>query len=142
MNAPFEPLSPAQAWIENHPFDELRVGASATLTRTLTENDILLFAKVSGDVNPAHVDAAYAKTTRFGEVIAHGMLGGSLISTVLGTDLPGPGTIYVGQSLRFLRPVHPGDRLTVTVTVTSLDPTKRRAVLLSLIHISEPTRPY
>jgi phosphotransacetylase/acyl dehydratase len=129
MNAPFEPLAPAQAWIENHPFDELRVGASATLKRTLTEDDILLFAKVSGDVNPAHVDAAYAKTTRFGEVIAHGMLGGSLISTVLGTDFPGPGTIYVSQSLRFLRPVHPGDRLTVTVTVTSLDPAKRRAVL-------------
>ncbi len=129
MNAPSEPLAPAQAWIENHPFDELRVGASATLTRTLTEDDILLFAKVSGDVNPAHVDAAYAKTTRFGEVIAHGMLGGSLISTVLGTDFPGPGTIYVSQSLRFLRPVHPGDRLTVTVTVTSLDPSKRRAML-------------
>ena len=129
MNAPFEPLAPVQAWIENHPFDELRVGASATLKRTLTEDDILLFAKVSGDVNPAHVDAVYAKTTRFGEVIAHGMLGGSLISTVLGTDFPGPGTIYVSQSLRFLRPVHPGDRLTVTVTVTSLDTTKRRAVL-------------
>ena len=129
MNAPSEPLAPAQAWIENHPFDELRVGASATLKRTLTEDDILLFAKVSGDVNPAHVDAAYAKTTRFGEVIAHGMLGGSLISTVLGTDFPGPGTIYVSQSLRFLRPVHPGDRLTVTVTVTSLDPSKRRAML-------------
>ena len=129
MNAPFEPLAPADAWIENRPFDELRVGASATLKRTLTEDDILLFAKVSGDVNPSHVDAAYAKTTRFGEVIAHGMLGGSLISTVLGTDLPGPGTIYVSQMLRFLRPVHPGDRLTVTVTVTSLDPVKRRAVL-------------
>jgi phosphotransacetylase/acyl dehydratase len=118
-----------EVWIENHPFDELLVGASATLQRTLTKSDILLFAKVSGDVNPAHVDAVYAKTTRFGEIIAHGMLGGSLISTVLGTEFPGPGTIYVGQTLRFLRPVHPGDTLTVTVTVASLDPVKHRAML-------------
>ncbi len=129
MNAPFESSAPDQTWIENHPFAELVIGASASLTRTLTEDDILLFAKVSGDVNPAHVDAVYAKTTRFGEVIAHGMLGGSLISTVLGTDFPGPGTIYVGQTLRFLRPVRPGDRLTVTVTVSSLDPVRHRAVL-------------
>ncbi|MCE9657706.1 MAG: bifunctional enoyl-CoA hydratase/phosphate acetyltransferase [Burkholderiales bacterium] len=124
-------INPAdrELWIENHPFDELRVGASATLQRTLTKSDILLFAKVSGDVNPAHVDAVYAKTTRFGEIIAHGMLGGSLISTVLGTEFPGPGTIYVGQTLRFLHPVHPGDTLTVTVTVASLDPVKHRATL-------------
>lgn len=116
-------------WIENHPFDELCVGATGTLTRTLTKADITLFAKVSGDVNPAHVDAAYAQTTRFGEIIAHGMLGGSLISTVLGTVFPGPGTIYVSQSLRFLGPVHPGDTLTVTVSVASLDPVKHHAML-------------
>ena len=121
--AEFEP------WIENHPFDELRVGAGATLKRTLTKADITLFAKVSGDVNPAHVDAVYAKTSRFGEIIAHGMLGGSLISTVLGTKFPGPGTIYVSQSLRFLRPVHPGDTLTVSVTVVSLDLVHHRAIL-------------
>lgn len=119
----------ADLWIENHPFSELFVGAAGTLTRTLTKADITLFAKVSGDVNPAHVDAAYAQTTRFGEIIAHGMLGGSLISTVLGTVFPGPGTIYVGQNLRFLGPVHPGDTLTVTVSVASLDPLKHRAIL-------------
>lgn len=119
----------AEVWIENHPFDELRVGASATLERTVSKADIWLFAKVSGDVNPAHVDVAYAKTTRFGEIIAHGMLGGSLISTVLGTKFPGPGTIYVGQTLRFLRPVHPGDTLTVRVSVASLDPLTHRATL-------------
>jgi phosphotransacetylase/acyl dehydratase len=129
MNDTINDSPDTEVWIENHPFDELRVGASATLQRTLTKSDILLFAKVSGDVNPAHVDAVYAKTTRFGEIIAHGMLGGSLISTVLGTEFPGPGTIYVGQTLRFLRPVHPGDTLTVTVTVASLDPVKHRAML-------------
>ena len=116
-------------WIENHPFAELRVGASASIQRTLTKADIVLFAKVSGDVNPAHVDAAYAKTTRFGEIIAHGMLGGALISMVLGTEFPGPGTIYVSQNLRFLRPVHPGDTLTVSVTVASLHTEHHRAVL-------------
>lgn len=129
MNDNIDDSADTEVWIENHPFDELRVGASATLQRTLTKSDILLFAKVSGDVNPAHVDAVYAKTTRFGEIIAHGMLGGSLISTVLGTEFPGPGTIYVGQTLRFLRPVHAGDTLTVTVSVASLDPVKHRAIL-------------
>lgn len=116
-------------WIENRTLAEIRVGDGATLTRTLTKSDILLFAKVSGDVNPAHVDSAYAKSSRFGEIIAHGMLGGSLISTVLGTRFPGPGTIYVAQSLKFLRPVHVGDTLTVTVQVVSIDAARRRLVL-------------
>lgn len=84
---------------------------------------------MSGDVNPAHVDAAYAKSSRFGEIIAHGMLGGSLISTVLGTLFPGPGTIYVGQSLTFLKPVHVGDTLTVTVRTTAIDAARRRVFL-------------
>jgi len=118
-----------ELWIENHPLAELRVGAGASLKRTVTRNDILLFAKVSGDVNPAHVDAAYAKTSRFGEIIAHGMLGGALISTVLGTRFPGPGTIYVAQTLEFLKPVHVGDTLTVTVTVTSIDAARQRVSL-------------
>ncbi|MFZ0161831.1 MAG: bifunctional enoyl-CoA hydratase/phosphate acetyltransferase [Kineosporiaceae bacterium] len=121
--------SVADLWIENHPLDELRLGASAALTRTLTTSDILLFAKVSGDINPAHVDAAYARTTRFGEIIAHGMLGSSLISTLLGTRFPGPGTIYVGQTLKFLAPVHIGDTLTVTVTVAAIDLAGHRVVL-------------
>jgi phosphate acetyltransferase len=123
------PVPEEKLWIENHPFSELRVGATASVQRVLTTSDILLFAKVSGDFNPAHLDAAYAKTTRFGEIIAHGMLGGALISMVLGTEFPGPGTIYVSQSLRFLRPVHPGDSLTISVTVASLDDVHHRAVL-------------
>ena len=107
--------------IENHTFDEIKVGDSAHLIRTLKAEDIQLFAAMSGDVNPSHVDHEYAKSTQFQSVIAHGMWGGSLISTVLGTQYPGPGTIYLGQSLRFLRPVLVGDTLDVRVTVAAKD---------------------
>jgi phosphate acetyltransferase len=104
-------------FIENKTYDEIRVGDSASLQRTLTERDIQLFAVMSGDVNPAHVDAEYAKSSLFHEVIAHGLWGGSLISTVLGTLYPGPGTVYIDQSLHFSRPVTLGDTITVSVTV-------------------------
>jgi len=116
-------------FLENQPFADIRVGDSASLVRNVTNRDIQLFAAVSGDVNPAHVDALYAKSSHFHEIIAHGMLGASLISTVLGTRFPGPGTIYLGQSLKFLKPVHIGDTLTVTVTVKSLDADKHRLIL-------------
>ena len=104
--------------IENRTFDEISIGDSASLQRTLTEEDIQLFALVSGDVNPAHMDPAYAAQDLFQRVIAHGMWGGGLISAVLGTELPGPGAIYMGQSLRFLRPVCLGDTITASVRVT------------------------
>ncbi|MCC7411680.1 MAG: bifunctional enoyl-CoA hydratase/phosphate acetyltransferase [Gammaproteobacteria bacterium] len=115
-------------YIENRTFAEIAVGDSARLERRLTMQDIKLFAVMSGDVNPAHVDEDYAHSSRFHEVIAHGMWGGALISTVLGTELPGPGTIYLGQTLRFRRPVRLGDRLTVTITVRSKDADKPRVV--------------
>jgi phosphate acetyltransferase/phosphate butyryltransferase len=115
--------------IENRTFDELKVGDSASLARTLTRADIELFAVMSGDVNPAHLDDEYARSDMFHKVIAHGMWSGALISTVLGTQLPGPGTIYLGQSLRFLKPVGLGDTVTVTLTVARLDPEKRRVTL-------------
>ncbi len=107
--------------IENHTFDEISVGDTAHLVRTLKAEDIQLFAAMSGDVNPAHVDPEYAKSTQFHGIIAHGMWGAALISTVLGTEYPGPGAIYLGQSLRFVRPVHLGDTLDVRVTVTAKD---------------------
>ena len=107
------------ARIENRTFDELQPGDSASLVRQLTYKDIEVFAIMSGDVNPSHVDEAYAKSDMFHGVVAHGMWGAALISTVLGTELPGPGTIYVSQSLNFLRSVVPGDTLTVSVTVLS-----------------------
>ena len=108
----------AMEYIENRTYDEIQVGDSATLVRTLKPQDIQLFAIMSGDVNPAHVDPEYAKSSMFQEVIAHGMWGGALISTVLGTQFPGPGTIYVDQTLHFSRPVGLGDTITVTLTAT------------------------
>ena len=103
--------------ITNRQFADLDVGASAQLTRTLSLDDIALFAIMSGDVNPAQVDAQYASGDRFHQVVAHGMWGGALISTVLGTQLPGPGTILVRQTLEFLAPIAVGDTVTVTVEV-------------------------
>jgi phosphate acetyltransferase len=113
-------------YIENQTFDEIAVGATASLLRTLTWDDIRLFAVMSGDINPAHVDEEFAKSDFFHKIIAHGMWGGALISTLLGTKLPGPGTIYLGQTLRFKRPVTLGDTITVTVTVTAKDVERHR----------------
>ncbi len=106
----------SQDTIQNRTYDEIQVGDSATLVRTLRAEDIQLFAIMSGDVNPAHVDPEYARSSMFREVIAHGMWGGALISTVLGTQFPGPGTIYIDQTLHFSRPVALGDTITVTLT--------------------------
>ncbi len=103
--------------IENRTFDEITTGDTASLVRTLSQKDIQLFAIMSGDINPAHVDEDFAKSDIFHKIVAHGMWAGALISTVLGTQLPGPGTIYVGQSLRFRHPVGLGDTITVTVKV-------------------------
>lgn len=116
-------------YIENRTFDEINIGDSATLVRTLTEQDIMLFAVMSGDINPAHVDPEYARSSRFREVIGHGMWSGALISTVLGTEFPGPGTIYLGQNLRFRRPVKVGDTVTINVTATEKDAEKGRVTL-------------
>ena len=115
--------------LRNRTFDELAIGDTATIERTLAQQDIQLFAVLSGDLNPTHIDPDFAASTRYSGVIAHGMWGGALISAVLGTRLPGPGTVYLGQTLRFLAPVRLGDRLTVQVTVTALDPGKRCVTL-------------
>ncbi len=111
--------------IENVTFDEITLGQSARLLRTLTLADIQAFAAVSGDTNPAHMDATYATGTLYHGVIAHGMWGGALISALLGTQFPGPGTIYLEQALHFTKPVHVGDTLTVMVTVQSKDEAKK-----------------
>ncbi|EWH01677.1 bifunctional enoyl-CoA hydratase/phosphate acetyltransferase [Halomonas sp. BC04] len=112
--------------IENRTFDEIQPGESASIEKRLTLDDIKLFAVMSGDFNPTHLDDDFAKSTRFQEVVAHGMWGGALISTVLGTELPGPGTIYLGQTLRFLKPVRLGDVLRVSVRVRSKDEQRKR----------------
>ncbi len=115
--------------IENRTFDEIVVGQSASISRTLQQEDIELFALVSGDVNPAHLDEAFAANDMFRKIIAHGMWGGGLISSVLGTELPGPGTIYLSQSLKFRRPVGVGDTITSTVTVVEKRPDHHIVVL-------------
>lgn len=102
---------------KNRTFDQLQVGDAASIVRIVGRDDIDLFAAVSGDANPAHLDATFAATDLFGHIVAHGMWTGALISAVLGMKLPGPGTIYLGQDLKFLKPAAPGDTITATVTV-------------------------
>lgn len=109
--------------------EDLQPGMSASFSKTITEADILLFSGVSGDINPAHLDEEYAKNTLFKGRIAHGMLSAGLISAVLANRLPGPGTIYLGQTLKFKAPVRPGDTVTATVTVKEVNVEKRRVVL-------------
>jgi len=115
--------------IENRTFEEIEIGETATLERTLSWRDIELFAVVSGDVNPAHVDEEYARSDLFHRIVGHGMWGASLISTLLGTRLPGPGTIYLEQTLVFRHPVSIGDTVAVSVVVASKDPERNRVVL-------------
>ncbi|NHQ88170.1 MaoC family dehydratase [Iodobacter sp. HSC-16F04] len=111
--------------------EDLQPGLIAEYRKTLTEADIVLFAGISGDNNPMHIDEEYALATRFGGRIVHGMLSASLISTVIGTRLPGPGAIYMGQNLKFLKPVKIGDTVTARVTVSEVLPDKQRARLLT-----------
>ncbi len=112
-------------------FEDLKVGQTASLAKTITEADILLFSAVSMDTNSAHLDEEASKKTPFGGRIAHGMLSAGLISAVLGTRLPGPGTIYMGQTLRFKAPVRIGDTVTATAEVKELNAEKKRAVLIT-----------
>ena len=112
-----------------HHIDQLHPGMSASVAKTVTEADIILFAGVSTDINPAHIDEEYSKGTMFGGRIAHGMLSASFISAVLANKLPGPGTIYLSQTLKFKAPVRPGDTVTATVTVKEVNVAKNRVTL-------------
>ena len=115
------------------------VGQTASVTRTISESDVYLFAGVTGDLNPAYTNEEYAKTTHFKTRIAHGMLSAGLISAVLGMQLPGPGTIYTGQTLKFLAPVHIGDTITATAEIKSLDLERNRVVLTTTCTNQEGT---
>lgn len=99
---------------------EMKIGDQASVTKTVTETDVYLFAGITGDLNPAHIDEVSAGQSRFGGRIAHGVLGAGFISAVLGMKLPGPGTIYLGQELKFTRPVYIGDTITATCTVNEI----------------------
>jgi 3-hydroxybutyryl-CoA dehydratase len=103
-----------------HYFEDLKVGDQASLSKTVSEADIVAFANVSGDRNPVHLDAAYAATTMFKERIAHGMLSAGYISAVFGMEMPGPGAIYVSQTLNFKAPVRIGDTVVTTAKVIEL----------------------
>jgi 3-hydroxybutyryl-CoA dehydratase len=109
--------------------EDLRVGQQAMFGRTVTDADIAGFAGVSGDTNPIHLHDGYAKGTRFGQRIAHGMLGAGYISAVIGTKLPGPGAVYISQTLNFMAPVLVGDTITAVATIAAIDDKRRRVTL-------------
>ena len=115
--------------------DELAVGQTASFSKTVTEADIVLFAGISGDTNPVHLDEQYAGQTVFRGRIAHGLLSASLLSAVLGTKLPGPGCIYLNQTLAFKAPVRIGDTVTARVTVREILADKNRVVLETVCHV-------
>jgi 3-hydroxybutyryl-CoA dehydratase len=112
--------------LDGYNFEDLKVGMSATFAKTITESDVVLFAGASGDNNAMHINEEFARTTQFKGRIAHGMLTASVISAAIAGRLPGPGTVYLGQNLRFKAPVRPGDTVRATVTVRELMPEKRR----------------
>jgi len=122
-----------------HDFEALTLGDHATIGKTVTEADILMFAAVSTDTNPVHIDAEAAAASIFKERVAQGMLSASLISAVLGNKLPGPGTILLSQNLRFRAPVKIGDTVHATVEVTGLDALKRRATLSTTCTVNGKT---
>lgn len=111
--------------LENTPYDDIRIGDTAELSRCLSFDDIRVFAAATGDVNPAHLDPDFASHDMFHRIVAHGMWGGALISAVLGTRLPGPGTVYLEQNLSFLKPVFVGDTVTASVCVSEKMPRGR-----------------
>jgi len=107
-------------------FEDIQIGSSASYSQTITDSDVKSFAGISGDHNPVHVDDIYAEKSRFGRRIAHGLMSASFFSALFGTKIPGPGCVYVEQSLKFLRPVFIGDTVTALVEVTNIDHAKRR----------------
>ncbi len=118
-------------------FEDLSIGMSESYTRTVSDKDIRRFAEVSGDTNPLHLDEEFAATTRFKKRIAHGMLSGSYISTIVGTRLPGPGCLYRSQTLKFRAPVHIDDEVTASVTITELDERRGLVTLNTVCRVGE-----
>ena len=118
--------------LNGYDFEDLGVGMTATFAKTITEADIVLFASVSGDNNAMHINEEFAQTTQFKGRIAHGMLSASVISAAIAGRLPGPGTIYLSQNLRFKAPVRPGDTVHAIVTIKELMPEKRRVSLTTI----------
>ena len=123
--------------LNGYDVEDLRVGMSASFSKTITEADLVLFAGVSGDNNAMHVNEEFAAATPFGGRIAHGMLTASVISAAIANKMPGPGTIYLGQNLRFRAPVRPGETVHATVTVTEISVDRRRVTLSTVCRVGE-----
>jgi len=123
--------------LNGYDVEDLRVGMSASFAKTITEADLVLFAGVSGDNNAMHVNEEFAAATAFGGRIAHGMLTASVISAAIANKMPGPGTIYLGQNLRFRAPVRPGETVHATVTVTEISVGRRRVTLSTICRVGE-----
>jgi 3-hydroxybutyryl-CoA dehydratase len=121
--------------LSGYDYEDLKAGMSATFAKTITEADVVLFAAVSGDNNAIHINEEFAQTTRFKGRITHGMLTASVISAAIAGRLPGPGTVYLSQNLRFKAPVKPGDTVHATVTVVALLPEKRRVSLTTICRV-------
>jgi 3-hydroxybutyryl-CoA dehydratase len=117
--------------------EEIGEGMTAVFSKTVTEADIVLFAGITGDTNPVHLDEEFAKPTMFKGRIAHGMLTAGFISTVFGTKLPGPGCIYLSQTLKFKAPVRIGDTVRARVTVSAVDRDKGRVTFATTCHVGE-----
>lgn len=122
--------------MESYTMRELEIGQSASLTRTITEEDVYVFAEFTEDLNPIHLDEAFAKTTKFGKRIAHGLLVSTMIGSVLGQQLPGNGSVYVSQTLNFKAPVFIDDTITCTLTITGKD-VERNRLTLSAVSINQ-----
>ena len=110
-------------------YSDIKVGADASFAKTITEGDVVQYAGLTGDFNPIHIDAEYARQSMFKERVAHGMLVSGLISAVIGEQLQGHGTVYLGQTLKFRAPVRPGDRVEARVVVREIDHSRRRVTL-------------
>jgi 3-hydroxybutyryl-CoA dehydratase len=122
--------------LDGYDYEDLQLGMTATFAKTITEADIVLFAAVSGDNNAVHINEEFAQTTQFKGRIAHGMLSASVISAAIAGRLPGPGTVYLGQNLRFKAPVRPGATVHATVTVKELFPEKRRVAMTTVCTVA------
>ncbi len=117
--------------------EDLQIGMEASLTKKVQEKDVLSFSEISGDKNPVHLDEAFAKTTRFKERIAHGLLSASFISAVFGMKMPGPGSIYLSQTLQFKAPVKIGDTVTAKVKVKNIDLNRARVIFETTCSVGE-----
>ncbi|PWC53090.1 MaoC family dehydratase [Azospirillum sp. TSO22-1] len=123
--------------LDGHYVEDLSVGMTAAYAKTITDADIVLFAGISGDTNPVHLNQEYASGTMFQGRIAHGMLSAGFISAVLGTKLPGPGCIYMSQTLKFKAPVRSGDTVTARATITEVIPEKRRVIMRTVCSVGD-----